>query len=68
MKKKLLLLVIIVLIFTASTGCFSFVDWTHNSRHLQAWNNQLRDMHRSLDRFIFDYDWDDPFLEVDDGS
>ncbi len=67
MRKKIILLLLLLALFIGFTGCFSFVDWTHNARHIQAWGNDLRALHKSIDRFFLDYDWDDPFLEVDEG-
>lgn len=46
-------------------GCFSFVDWTHNLNHLRAWNQDLDRMHRTMDRFFFNYDYDDPSLDIE---
>lgn len=67
MRRKLIAGLCAVVLAVGATGCFSFVDWTHNERHLQAWNKQLRSFHRSFDRFFMDYDWDDPTLGLDDG-
>ncbi|MGE0432556.1 MAG: hypothetical protein AB7K09_10145 [Planctomycetota bacterium] len=67
MRRKIIALLLAVAFTVGTTGCFSFVDWTHNKRHLQAWGNKLRDFHKSFDRLFLDYDWDDPTLEYDDG-
>ena len=48
-----------------TTGCFSFVDWTHNLNQLRAWNEDLDSMHRTGDRFVFNYDYDDPSRSIE---
>ncbi len=67
MRRFLVVAVLSLAVFFGSTGCFSFVDWSHNKMHLKAWEVQLRSFHKSFDRLILDYDWDDPTLHVDDG-
>lgn len=47
------------------SGCFSFVDWQHNLNHFRAWNEDLDRMHRSIDRFFFNYDYDDPSRDIE---
>jgi hypothetical protein len=63
MRKSIAVLVL-VFVATAMSGCFSFVDWTHNLNHLRAWNEDLDRMHRSFDRFFFNYDYDDPSRNI----
>lgn len=62
--RKLLLLAIIAIGTSFTTGCFSFVDWQHNLNHLRAWNEDLDRMHRTIDRYIFNYDYDDPSRDI----
>jgi hypothetical protein len=66
MRRKLLTLCLAALLMVGVSGCFSFVDWTHNKRHFQSWDNKLRSFHKSFDRFFMDYDWDDPTIGMDD--
>lgn len=68
MRRKLVTALLAAVLMVGFTGCFSFVDWTHNRRHLQAWGNNLDSFHRSFDRFFLDYDWDDPTVEIDHGG
>lgn len=65
--RRFLVAAALCLALMGGTGCFSFVDWSHNKAHIQAWGNKLRSFHKSLDRFILDYDWDDPLMTIDDG-
>jgi|GEM_PF-1881316 len=58
--KKIAALALFALAATGLSGCFSFVDMEHNENHFTVWDQQLDDAHRSIDRFFFDYDWDDP--------
>ena len=67
MKKRIMLALLVVVCLFAFTGCFSFVDWTHNKRHLQAWDRKVKSLHKSFDRFFLDYDWDDTSLGIDEG-
>lgn len=47
------------------SGCFSFVEWTHNLNQLRAWNEELNRMNRTTDRSIFNYDYDDPSRDIE---
>lgn len=58
--KKIAALALLAVSTLGLSGCFSFVDMEHNANHFAAWDNQLNEAHRSIDRFFFDYDWDDP--------
>lgn len=58
--KKVIALCLMVCATAGLSGCFSLVDWEHNKNHMRVFNSNLNDMHRSIDRFFFDYDWDDP--------
>ena len=63
--RKLLLLVIVAIATSFTTGCFSFVDWEHNLNHLKAWNEDLDRIHRTIDRYIFNYDYEDPSRDIE---
>ena len=67
MRKLSKSVAVLLLVFVASSlsGCFSFVDWTHNLNHLRAWNEDLDNMHRTFDRFVFNYDYDDPSRDIE---
>jgi hypothetical protein len=58
--KKLAAFALLAIAAVGFSGCFSLVDWEHNKNQLRVWNNGLDSAHRSIDRFFFDYDWDDP--------
>lgn len=62
--RKPIAVLLLVLVATTLTGCFSFVDWNHNLNHLRAWNEDLDRMHRTFDRFFFNYDYDDPSRDI----
>ncbi len=57
---------VLLLVFVASSlsGCFSFVDWTHNLNHFRAWGEDLDRAHRSVDRIFLNYDYDDPSRDI----
>jgi hypothetical protein len=63
--RKVIPVLLLVFIGSCLSGCFSFVDWTHNLNHLRAWNEDLDRMHRTLDRFMFNYDYDDPSRDIE---
>ena len=63
MRRKIAAAILALALFVPSVGCFSFVDWTHNKRHVDNWGNQLRSMHKSFDLFFMDYDWEEPNIE-----
>jgi hypothetical protein len=64
MMKKLAAIAMLALCASGLSGCFSLIDMEHNLNQLRVWNNGLSDAHRSLDRFVFDYDWDDPSSSI----
>ncbi len=67
MKKRIILALLVVVCLFAFTGCFSFVDWTHNKNHLRSWDKKVSSLHKSFDRFFLDYDWDDTSINLDEG-
>ena len=40
---------------------WSFWRKNHDGR-FKAWSRDWSDLHRSLDRHLFNFDWDDPYL------
>lgn len=61
MRRRLIaVLLSLVVVGVVNVGCFSFVSWKHNENHLHAWENRLVSMHKSIDYFLLDYNWDDP--------
>ena len=62
--KRIIILALLAFCATTATGCFSLVDWEHNNNHLKVWNKELDDMHRDIDYFFFDYDWNDPSQDL----
>ncbi|NUQ34878.1 MAG: hypothetical protein HUU29_08055 [Planctomycetaceae bacterium] len=58
--KKFVLALLLAFGALGTSGCFSIIDWEHNLNHLRIWNNNLDNMHRDIDYFFFDYDWNDP--------
>ncbi len=60
MLKKLFFGLLLLVSSFGLSGCFSLVDWEHNLNHIKVWNSDLDNMHRSIDRYFFNYDWDDP--------
>lgn len=63
--RKFVAVLLLMFVGVSVGGCFSFVDWTHNLNHLRSWNEDLDRMHRSMDRFFFNYDYDDPSRDIE---
>lgn len=42
---------------TSMSGCFT-LNWNHNRRHLRKFIDQIREVHRDIDRIVFDLDPD----------
>lgn len=63
--RKIAPLLLLAIAGVMLSGCFSFVDWKHNLNHLRAWNEDLDRMHRTFDRFFFNYDYDDPSRDIE---
>lgn len=62
--KSILTVALLLAGTSALSGCFSLVDWEHNLNHLKVWNQDLDNIHRDIDRFFFNYDWDDPTRDL----
>lgn len=62
--RKILVLLALVVAGSFMSGCFSFVDWEHNLNHLRSWNEDLDRMHRTIDRYIFNFDYEDPSRDI----
>lgn len=63
--KKLFALALLATATAGLSGCFSVIDWEHNKNHMRAWNHGFSRAHSTIDRFFFDYDWDDPTRSYD---
>lgn len=72
--KRLLSVLALAMTGMIMVGCGSTVSnrgsaytggwWRSNLRnHWYVVNNDLRDLYQSIDRHIFNYDWDDPYLD-----
>jgi len=56
MRRAFLVLALSGLLFT-TPGCFT-LNWNHNRRHLRKVIEQIRELHRDIDRIFFDLDPD----------
>lgn len=55
--KRFVLVAALGFVMTATSGCFT-LNWNHNRRHLRKFIDQVREVHRDIDRIVFDLDAD----------
>ena len=66
MRKISAILAAAMIAVVGATGCFSLFDWSHNWQHIKAWKEDLDQFHRTADKYIFNYDIDDPYRSHDE--
>jgi hypothetical protein len=47
----------VAMLASSMSGCFT-LNWNHNRRHLRKFITQIRDVHKDIDRVVFDLDPD----------
>ena len=62
MLRKLAVLVLLGGISIGLGGCFT-INSEHNARIIRTWYNDLEEMHKTTDKYFWNYDEDDPFGE-----
>lgn len=55
--KRTLQVLGLAFLLTSMSGCFT-LNWNHNRRHLRKFIDQIREVHRDIDRIVFDLDPD----------
>ena len=74
MKKVRISLAVLLAATTLLTGCGRSISHQPGSSEGRWWRNHLRgywyvierdftDLYRTFDRHVFNYDWDDPYLD-----
>lgn len=55
--KRLMMALFFGALLAATPGCFT-LNWAHNRRHLRKFIDQVEEVHRDIDRIVFDLDPD----------
>ena len=55
--KRFVLVLALGFVTTTMSGCFT-LNWNHNRRHLRKVIDQVREVHKDIDRIVFDLDQD----------
>lgn len=60
MKKVILGIMLLAITFTM-LGCPFIQDEAHRDGHIRVVKRNLNEIHRFIDRNIFNYDWESPY-------
>lgn len=59
--KKVILGIMLLLITFTMIGCPCLQDEAHGNAHMRVVKRNLNEIHRFIDRNVFNYDWESPY-------